>query len=132
MAFVLDVSVAACWAFNDEDHPKAAEALDRLRVDEAHAPGLWRFELCNVLVVSERRGRITERDTAQFLQAVSCLPIRLDMDAPEPELVRMARDHGLSVYDAAYLELAARRNLPLATLDNRLARACRAAGVAVI
>ena len=60
MPFVLDASIAACWAFDDEDHPVAALALERVRTDEARVPSLWWFEVRNTLIVSERRGRLTE------------------------------------------------------------------------
>ena len=132
MAFVIDASVVACWAFSDEDHPTAADALERLTAEEGHVPALWRFELCNVLIVSERRGRISESDTTQFLRSVSRLPIQIDTGADQAELLRVARAHGLSAYDAAYLELAMRQGLPMATLDSRLANAARSAGVALV
>jgi hypothetical protein len=69
MPFVLDASIAACWAFEDEDHPRAALALERILTDEARVPGLWWFEVRNVLLVNERRGRISEVATASFLRA---------------------------------------------------------------
>ena len=66
MPFVLDTSIAACWAFDDEDHPAAALAWERVRTDEARVPSLWWFEVRNMLIVNERRGRLTESDTAAF------------------------------------------------------------------
>ena len=132
MSFVLDASVAACWAFDDEDHPKAAEALDRLRNEEAHAPSLWRLEVYNVLLVNERRGRISEADARLYLASLRRLPIRLDFEPAEAELLRLARTYGLSAYDAAYLELAVRLGQPLATLDRHLAEAASSAGAAVL
>ena len=132
MGFVLDASVAACWAFDDEDHPTAALALERLRTDTARVPPLWWFELRNTLVVNERRGRITETTTAAFLHAVARLPIALDPVAEDDSVLALARAHRLSVYDAAYLELAQRAVLPLATLDAALVRAARAEGLALI
>jgi len=60
MPFVLDASIAACWAFDDEDHPVAAVTLDRIRTDEASVPSLWWFEVRNTLIVNERRGRLTQ------------------------------------------------------------------------
>ncbi len=71
MPFVLDASIAACWAFDDEDHPVAALALERVRTDEARVPSLWWFEVRNTLIVSERRGRLTESDTATFLHGLA-------------------------------------------------------------
>ncbi len=132
MAFVLDASVAACWAFDDEDHPLAARALDRLRGEPALVPALWWFEVRNVLVVNERRGRLTEAITAAFLRAVARLDIAIDRTPDSAAVLALARAHRLSVYDAAYLELAQRAAAPLATLDAALARAARDEGVALI
>jgi len=124
--------VAACWAFDDEDHPVAAQALERLRTDPARAPCLWWFELRNTLVVNERRGRLTEADTAAFLRHVARLPVTLDPTPEDGAALILARAHRLTIYDAAYLDLAQRTSLPLATLDTALARAARAEGVALI
>lgn len=131
-AFVLDASITACWAFRDEDHPVADLALDHLRHDEAIAPALWWFEVRNILVVNERRRRLTEADSAVFLRDLGRLPITLDRAPHEPEILRLARVHCLSVYDAAYLELAERSGAALATLDAELARAARTDGVPLI
>ncbi len=126
MAFVLDASITACWAFADEDHGDATTAFDLLRSEEAVVPSLWWFEVRNILIVNERRGRIAEPDTAKFLAALTALPIRLDRE-PDPDvLMRLARTYRLSAYDAAYLELAERERLPLFTLDTDLLRAFRA------
>lgn len=129
---VLDASVAACWAFRDEDHPNADLALARLRTTEAVVPALWWFEVRNILVVNERRRRITEPETAIFLQALARLPITIDRAPESSEILRLARSHRLSVYDAAYLELAQRNRAELATLDADLMQAARAEGVTVI
>jgi predicted nucleic acid-binding protein len=132
MGFVIDASVAACWAFGDEDHPVATQALERLRSEVAHAPSLFRLEVCNVVLVNERRGRITETDGKAFLRSLARLPIQRDVEPVEPELLRLARTFGLSAYDAAYLELALRLGLPLATLDGRLGRAAVDAGAGLV
>src|SRR5512141_3217206 len=132
MAFVLDASIAACWAFQDEDDPDAALAFQRMRTEEAVVPCLWWFEVRNILVVNERRRRIAESDTAVFLLDLSRLRVRLD---PLPEgdaVLRLARAHRLSVYDAAYLELAQRERLTRATLDANLLSAAAEAGVALL
>jgi predicted nucleic acid-binding protein len=131
MPFVLDASVAACWLFDDEDHPHARHALARIRGDEAWVPSLWWFEVRNTLLVSERRGRLTEADTTAFLAALSRLAISVDR-TPGDDVLALARRRNLTVYDAAYLELARRADLPLATLDRRLALAARAEQVALI
>jgi predicted nucleic acid-binding protein len=132
MAFVLDASVTACWAFDDEDHPDASLAFDRMRAEEGVVPGLWWFEVRNILIVNERRRRITESDTAAFLLSLSRLRIRLDRVPDENGVLRLARAHRLSVYDAAYLELAQREGLPLATLDADLRKAAADEGVALV
>jgi predicted nucleic acid-binding protein len=132
MAFVLDASVTACWAFDDEDHPDARLAFDRMRTEEGVVPGLWWFEVRNILIVNERRRRITESDTATFLLRLSRLRIRADRVPDENGVLRLARAHRLSVYDAAYLELAQREGLPLATLDADLRKAAAGEGVALV
>lgn len=132
MPFVVDASVTACWAFRDEDHPVADTALERLRTDEAMAPALWWFEVRNVLVVNERRKRLTEADSAAFLRDLARLRVGLDRTPQESEVLRLARTHRLSVYDAAYLELAQRHTIALATLDADLIRAARAEQVALV
>ena len=126
MPFVLDASVAACWAFEDEDHPVAALALERVRADEARVPSLWWFEVRNTLIVNERRGRLTESDTTAFLRALARLNIAVDRSPDEADVLVLARRRRLTVYDAAYLELARRKGVPLATLDTALAAAARA------
>ncbi|HUO28352.1 MAG TPA: type II toxin-antitoxin system VapC family toxin [Bryobacteraceae bacterium] len=130
MAFVLDASITACWAFQDEDHPDASLAFERIRSEEAVVPALWWFEVRNILVVNERRQRITESETASFLQNLSRLRIRVDRSPEESAVLRLARLHRLSVYDAAYLELTVREKLQLATLDTQLQNAATAEGIA--
>ena len=132
MAFVLDASVAACWALSDEDHPAAEVAFRRIRHTEAITPTLWWFEIRNILIVSERRKRITQSESSDFLREISQLPIRVDHDVDEADVMRLARSHRLSIYDAAYLELARRNRAPLATLDADLARAAKAEAVTLI
>ena len=131
MAMVLDASIAACWAFQDEDHPDARLAFHQMRSEEAVVPCLWWFEVRNILVVNERRRRIAESDTAAFLANLSQLRIRIDRAPDESAVLRLARTHRLSVYDAAYLELAQREGLPLATLDADLKKAAAGEGVAL-
>jgi predicted nucleic acid-binding protein len=132
MPFVLDASIAGCWAFHEEDHPRAEAALARIRTEEAVVPGLWWFEVRNILVVNERRKRISESDTAGFLRDLARLPIRVDRSPDESVVLRLARTHKVSVYDASYLELALRERLPLATLDADLAAAARAELAALV
>ena len=132
MAFVLDASVTACWALGDEDHADAREAFRRIATEEAVVPRLWWFEVRNILVVNERRRRITESETAAFLRALSRLRMREDGSPDDDAVLRLARTHQLSVYDAVYLELAQRERLDLATLDHRLWDAALTEGISVV
>ncbi|MDD4932459.1 MAG: type II toxin-antitoxin system VapC family toxin [Methylacidiphilaceae bacterium] len=132
MPFVLDASIAACWAFDDEDHPVAALALERIRADEAIAPSLWWFEVRNTLIVNERRGRLTEGDTATFLRELSRFGVKIDRAPEEIAILMIARQYRLTVYDASYLELAQREAIPLASLDSDLRKAATALDIALI
>ena len=132
MPFVLDASTVIDWALKREWQPSAAKAHRRLRTDEGRVPSLWWYEIRNVLIMAERRDRLTEADAAAFLLGLSRLPIVVDRAANEQALLALARDRKLTVYDAAYLELARRDKIPLATLDQALARAARAEKVPLI
>jgi predicted nucleic acid-binding protein len=132
MPFVLDASIPACWALQDEEDPRAETAFARMKNDEAVVPSLWWFEIRNILVVNERRKRITESDSSLFLRDLAGLRVRTDREPEESVVLKLARTHGLSVYDATYLELALRTATPLATLDAQLTAAARAAGSELI
>ena len=126
MPFVVDASVVGSWVLPDENHPEALEALERLRDDQAFAPSLLWFELRNLLLANERRQRITPAQTAAALNLVQELPLRVESQVDSDTTLQLARAHKLTIYDAAYLELAVRRHLPLVTLDVALAEAARA------
>ena len=132
MPFVIDASVAVCWLLPDERHIVAEAAYERISRDSALAPVLWRYELRNMLIVNERRGRLDSAKTARALRLLRGLPVATDTDVDEDALMQLARQHQLTVYDAAYLELALRKGLAVATLDGALARAARAESVALI
>jgi predicted nucleic acid-binding protein len=125
ISFVVDASIALAWVF-DEVHPKASLGRESLRTGEAIVPSLWWFEVRNGLIMGERRGRLSERDTPRFLRDISRLALRLDRLPYEAGVLTLARRHRLTVYDAAYLELAQRMGVALATLDTQLAEAARA------
>ena len=131
MTFVVDASIVVAWAF-DEVNPAASGARERMRREAAVAPALWWFEVRNALVQGERRGRFTELRTARFLRNISRLAITIDRAPSEPGVLTLARRHRLTVCAAAYLELALRDALPLATLDETLASAARAEGVSLV
>jgi predicted nucleic acid-binding protein len=132
MAFVLDASVAVAWGFADEEHAIAAAVLSLIRNEEGCVPSLWWFEVRNVLIVNERRGRLRETDTALFLRNLTRLPIVVDRAPEEVAVLTLARRHGLTVYDASYLELAERHAAPLATLDATLAQAAQRENISLI
>lgn len=132
MHFVLDASVAACWILRDEDHPKATVALKELRTSSCFVPGIWWFEIRNILLISERRRRIAPEDSTAFLRRISKLRIVQELDRNNTEILRLARKHRLTFYDASYLEMALNMNLPLATLDSDLLRAAEAESVTTL
>ena len=132
MSFVLDASIAACWCFPDEQSAVADTAMQRLLEDEALVPALWPLEIRNILVVSERRGRIETADADAFLRDLDRLPIRVRHDTDLRALVALARRHQLTSYDAAYLDLAMRTSAMLATLDGSLVRAALEEGVKLL
>ena len=126
MPFVIDASVTAAWLLPDESHPLAERCLDALGDDLVLVPAIWWFETCNLLIMAERRKRITPEGVQEALKAIAQYPIRQESAIEETRAFRLARAHNLSFYDAAYLELAHRLALPLATLDRRLAAAAAA------
>ena len=131
--FVLDCSLTVAWFFEDETNAYAEAVEDSLEGAMAVAPSLWPLEVANALLVGERRKRATEAKAATFLVLLQSLPITIDDETATRawrESLHLARAHQLSVYDAAYLELALRRGLPLATLDGKLKAAAAAVGVA--
>ena len=134
-AFVLDCSAAIAFLFEDEASPAADALLDRLKEDSAAVPALWRLELGNVLAGAERAGRISEPQLIAYLELVRELPIVTDTATDERalrEVLALARKEGLTTYDAAYLELSLRLNVPLATKDVPLVSAAQRLGVDII
>jgi predicted nucleic acid-binding protein len=131
--FVLDCSICLAWYFKDEADPYADAVAARFPDAHAFVPILWPLEVANALLMGERRKRSTEAQAAKWLGFLSSLPIVVDDETNArawSDLLGMARTHDLSAYDAAYLELAVRRGLPLATLDGKLKKAAAAVGVA--
>ena len=126
---VLDASITADWLLDDEFEPRAADALTRLRRDGAIVPPLWHYEVRNALLAAERRGRGAQNGTTERLDSLKALPIRTDGDTNLQAAFNLAREHGLSFYDALYLELAKRLGTTLATLDRKLAGAALAEGL---
>ncbi|WP_025030503.1 type II toxin-antitoxin system VapC family toxin [Nitratireductor aquibiodomus] len=121
--FVLDTSITAAWLLPDEDHDLALVVQESLLTSQAIVPPIWWFEICNLLVMCERRKRHTPAITQTILDALYDHPILVDDDIDPADMLRLSRAHGLTVYDASYLEIARRNAVPLATLDRRLAQA---------
>lgn len=132
--FVVDNSVVMAWCFEDEASAYTEGVLDRLRETQALVPAIWPLEVANVLLIAERRDRLNEAQTTHFAQLLHLLPILVeeaDVARILGSVLAVGRAHSLSAYDAAYLELAARQGLALATQDGRLKKAAGNAGVAV-
>ncbi len=134
--FVLDCSVAIAWCFDDEATPRTDEIQDSFATGAAALiPSLWHLEISNVFLAAERRERITKADTVRFIALLSKLPITVDEDTSVRsfgEILMLGRSCSLSAYDSAYLELAIRKGLPLATNDKQLRAAAEGMGVKCI
>jgi len=131
---VLDCSVAMAWCFEDECDGYAEAVLDALASREALVPSIWPFEVTNVILVAERRRRLSEAEGARFIELLNGLPIIVEEPTPDRTfgaVLACGRQFGLSSYDAAYLELAMRAGAELATRDKALRAACRKSGVTV-
>ena len=132
MAFVLDCSVTMAWVFPDEATEATNQLRDSLVESRAFVPSLWPVEVGNVLLVAARRNRVRVDDWREIRASLEALPIEIDPVTTSRAWgasLELARTHQLSVYDAMYLELAMRLQLPLATLDRALRGAARTAGV---
>ena len=126
--FIIDNSVVMSWCFRDESNKYADIVLDNLQNSSAVVPFVWPLEVANVLLVAERRKRLTEADSMRFLTLLNQLPITVEEGHSENMMLRilsLAREHRLSSYDASYLDLAMRKGLPIATLDKGLRAAAQ-------
>jgi predicted nucleic acid-binding protein len=132
---VLDASVALAWCFKNEASAAADRVLERLAAEAASVPAIWHLEIANVLALSERRRRITPARSAEFIALLEILVIVVDEETPSRALGRvldLAREERLTAYDAAYLELAMRLGIPLASKDGDLCNAAERLGVNVL
>ena len=123
MSIVIDASLTMAWYFDDESTPATDALLDRVASAGAVVPGLWRLEVANAFQMAVRRQRIDAVYRDASLAELSYMPITIDADTGTyawSTILRLAERFSLTVYDAAYLELAQRRSLPLATLDREL------------
>jgi predicted nucleic acid-binding protein len=134
-AFILDCSMAMTWLFEDEASAPSTALLDRLRSESAVVPALWFVEIANVLAFAERKARITPDDSAGFIADIDNFNLEIDTEATErafSDILPLCRAHQLTSYDAVYLNLAVRRQLPLATLDEPLRKAAKKLGVKLL
>ncbi|MHB8973416.1 MAG: type II toxin-antitoxin system VapC family toxin [Pirellulaceae bacterium] len=132
---VLDCSMAMAWCFADEGTQGTAEIQDRLVAEAAIVPGHWFLEVANVLALAEKRQRISAADVVQFVKLLAAFDIQVDNEFSArafDHILPLSRGHGLTTYDAAYLDLAIRRQLPLASLDDDLCRVAAHLDVAVL
>jgi predicted nucleic acid-binding protein len=131
-ACVLDCVVAMAWVLPGERTEWTDSMLDEVARDGAIVPGLWKLQTANVLLMAERRRQLTQVQRHRALSALAMLPIEIDAETANTAWGRtfdLANANGLTLYDAAYLERAIRRSLPLATLDQALQRAAASVGV---
>jgi predicted nucleic acid-binding protein len=133
VSFVLDCSAVLPWVFGDEATEETDQLLDELAAGEqALVPAIWHLEVGNVLLGAMRKKRIDQAGVETFFSRLGDLEILVDAETADrawDKTLDLAQQHRLSAYDAAYLELAMRHGVPLATLDKELAAACRTTGV---
>jgi predicted nucleic acid-binding protein len=135
MSLVIDASLTVTWYFDDETTPATEAILDRVAETGAIVPTLWRLEVANAFQSAIRRQRITALYRDQSLTALTQLPISIDPDTNAyawTTTLRLAERFALTIYDSAYLELAQRRSLSLATLDAELREAATALGISLL
>ena len=126
--FVVDNSVVMSWCFEVEGNSYEEAVLESLESGETFVPAIWPLEVGNVLLAAERKKRLSQAAVVRFLALLGGLPITVEQETPErmlKEIVSLAREHGLSTYDASYLDLAMRLDLPLATFDASLTMAAK-------
>ena len=135
---VLDASMALSWLFEREsaaERKRSSSALDSLEKEPATVPALWQTEVLNGLLVGERRKLVMPARSAEYLGRLGYLPIAIDTASPiarRDAVMGIGRQHGLTAYDATYLELAMRLGAPLASFDQHLAKAARVAGIEIV
>ena len=133
--FVIDNSVVMSWCFQDETSKYTDAMLDHLEQATAYVPAIWPLEVSNVLLVAERRKRLSQSDSSRFISLLLELPIIVEPESPErmlSEILSLAREYKLSSYDASYLALAMRKGLPIATTDKNIIAAARRSRVSIL
>jgi len=135
MPLVIDGSTAIGFLLADEQAPSSMKALDAIEAGTpTFVPAHWCLEVSNGLIMAERRKRASQADITEALNLTATLPVTIDLETARhatTDTVSLARQYGLTIYDAAYLELAMRCGASLATTDIALAKAAKAAGVTI-
>ncbi len=134
-ALIIDCSIAMAWCFADEGTDETAKIQDRLVAEAAIVPAHWSLEVANVLAMAEKRKRISAADSTEFVKLLGVLDIQIDEETPArvfAHVLPLSRNHALTSHDAAYVDLALRRHLPLASLDDDLRRVATSLGVQVL
>lgn len=126
---VVDASIALAWLLEEERDARTDRALDSFVQNGGYVPQHWHYEVRNGLLTSVRRQRLTQEDAISRLHSLNAIQLSTDVEPDLGQSLRLAFEHGLTFYDALYLELAIRRELALATLDRDLSRAAQEAGV---
>jgi predicted nucleic acid-binding protein len=131
---VIDASVALAWCFPDEASDYADSVLFAVENQTVIVPSLWAVEITNALLIGERRRRIRQPEIRRFVDLLNGLSVVEDRQPfadTVSNVLPLAQEHGLSAYDAAYLDVAVRHQIPLATLDGALQKACNTAGIKI-
>lgn len=134
-SFVVDCSLTMAWLFNDEATSHTTKLLSRLEAETALVPALWHLEVTNVLAIAERQKRITPDESDAFISELVKLDIEVEHEAATrafDHLLPLCRKHQRTSYDAAYLDLALRRKLPFATLDEPLRKVAKKLGIKLL
>lgn len=135
-SFVLDSSFTLAWVLEEEgEEEHVNRVFDLLNQHSANVPSLWFYEVSNVLAISERRGRLVQKDLARMIAILRALPLVVDQDCESRslrEILALARTNSLTVYDATYLDLAMKTGLPLATLDTKMIRVAESLGITIL
>lgn len=135
MGFVLDASLTLAWCFKDERTVETIALLARAKKEPVFVPQIWPMEVGNVFINAEKKGRISYAKMIEFLTRLGKLDIKIDDETSQRafhEILSLAHSEKLTTYDAAYLELAMRLGLPLATLDKQMRKAAANVGVNII
>ena len=133
--FVLDCSITMTWLFEDECTPHTEKILEKLETESAVVPSIWPLEVANVLLFAKKKKRITQMHASEFIDALAALPIHIDESTTARAMYSvffLASQENLTIYDAAYLELAIRERIPIATQDDDLLNAAKKLKVQII